>query len=93
MLKQIIAATTISAAALVVSTAAGRADTSGAGIGHVLLISIDGMHAIDFINCASNSTCPAVPGAGGIIPKLGVASPENASPRTDEAQDTDVTYD
>jgi hypothetical protein len=27
-------------------------------IRHVLLISIDGMHAIDFENCAANGTCP-----------------------------------
>ena len=60
MIKQIIAATTISAAALAVSAGAARADDGGAGIGHVLLISIDGMHALDFINCASgpNPTCP-----------------------------------
>ena len=25
---------------------------------HVLLISIDGMHALDFQNCATNGTCP-----------------------------------
>ena len=25
---------------------------------HVLLISIDGMHAVDFKNCASAGTCP-----------------------------------
>ena len=30
----------------------------GYGVRHVLLISIDGMHALDFINCAKSSTCP-----------------------------------
>ena len=33
-------------------------DNDGQQIRHVLLISIDGMHAVDFINCASNGTCP-----------------------------------
>jgi hypothetical protein len=28
------------------------------GIRHVLLISVDGMHALDFANCAKNGTCP-----------------------------------
>src|SRR5207244_1965738 len=27
-------------------------------IRHVLLLSIDGMHALDFENCASQGTCP-----------------------------------
>ncbi len=60
MIKQIIAATTISAAALAVSAGAGRADDDRPTINHVLLISIDGMHALDFITCAKgpNPTCP-----------------------------------
>ncbi len=31
---------------------ASNSDATGTGIQHVLLISIDGMHALDFINCA-----------------------------------------
>ncbi len=66
MMKQIIAAATISAAALAVSVGTGHADDNhenhGDGIRHVLLISIDGMHALDFINCARNSTCPNLAG-------------------------------
>jgi hypothetical protein len=27
-------------------------------IRHVLLISIDGMHAVDFANCVASDTCP-----------------------------------
>ena len=65
MIKHIVTTAAISAAALAVATNAGRAhDGSGSqgqsNIKHVLLISIDGMHALDFINCASgsNPTCP-----------------------------------
>jgi hypothetical protein len=31
---------------------AGDADRDGSGIRHVLLVSIDGMHAVDYINCS-----------------------------------------
>jgi hypothetical protein len=30
----------------------------GRDIRHVLLISIDGMHAVDFENCAASNSCP-----------------------------------
>jgi len=60
----------IAAAALLASSTQGMAaDTSTVGsgsIGHVLLLSIDGMHAVDFHNCANgiagvnggNAYCP-----------------------------------
>ena len=35
----------------------GRDDDHGR-IRHVLLISIDGMHAVDFANCVASNTCP-----------------------------------
>ena len=43
---------------------------------HVLLISIDGMHALDFQNCAANGTCPnlAALGATGVNYKRTSAS-------------------
>jgi hypothetical protein len=53
----------IAAALLASSTQAMAADTSTVGsgsIGHVLLLSIDGMHAVDFYNCANG-----IPGANG----------------------------
>ena len=34
------------------------------GIRHVLLISIDGMHALDYENCVSGGTCPNLAGLG-----------------------------
>ena len=60
MIKHIVTSVAISAAALAVSTGEGRAVTGSAGVSHVLLISIDGMHALDFINCATASpvSCP-----------------------------------
>jgi hypothetical protein len=41
---------------------------SGGNIKHVLLISIDGMHAVDFINCASG--LPGVNGGSPYCPNL-----------------------
>lgn len=46
----------LSFAALVLATAPARqllADDPGGPVQHVLLISIDGMHSLDFINCAN----------------------------------------
>ena len=34
------------------------AEEEGAASRHVLLVSIDGMHALDFLNCAMANTCP-----------------------------------
>ncbi len=33
-------------------------------IRHVLLISIDGMHAVDYLNCVASGTCPTLAGLG-----------------------------
>jgi len=51
MMKQLLCSAAIGALALAVSVGAGHAD--GKSIRRVLLISIDGMHAIDLINCVS----------------------------------------
>jgi hypothetical protein len=50
---------TLGALALAAFAGAARADNNPA-VRHVLLISIDGMHAVDFINCATATTpsCP-----------------------------------
>src|ERR1700756_3528569 len=34
------------------------------GISHVLLISIDGMHAVDYENCIASNTCPHLAALG-----------------------------
>jgi hypothetical protein len=39
-------------------------DGDGAGGPHVLLISIDGMHALDYQNCVTNNTCPNLKALG-----------------------------
>ena len=42
--------------------AAHSDDGEGGGFRRVLLISIDGMHAVDFANCAANGKCPHLAG-------------------------------
>ena len=37
---------------------------NGNGISHVLLISIDGMHAVDYENCVASNTCPHLAALG-----------------------------
>jgi type I phosphodiesterase/nucleotide pyrophosphatase len=46
--------------------APARADNLGEGntIKHVLLISIDGMHAVDYENCVASKTCPNLAALG-----------------------------
>jgi hypothetical protein len=39
-------------------------DENGGAIRHVLLISIDGMHALDYTNCVSAGTCPNLASLG-----------------------------
>ena len=54
--KRLVLAGAAAALALVSSTHVRAADTSAVGSGkikHVLLLSIDGMHAVDFYNCAN----------------------------------------
>ncbi|HYL61969.1 MAG TPA: alkaline phosphatase family protein, partial [Candidatus Methylomirabilis sp.] len=34
------------------------------GVRHVLLISIDGMHALDYENCVASNTCPTLAALG-----------------------------
>jgi len=50
------------ASALVVAPLLAQAD--GHHYEHVLLISIDGMHAVDFQNCVASGTCPALAALG-----------------------------
>jgi Type I phosphodiesterase / nucleotide pyrophosphatase len=42
----------------------GQDYNGNGGIRHVLLISIDGMHAVDYENCVTNKTCPALASLG-----------------------------
>jgi hypothetical protein len=44
---------------------ASAQNTNGNGnVQHVLLISIDGMHAVDYANCVASKTCPHLAGLG-----------------------------
>jgi hypothetical protein len=60
----------LTAAAFAVSVASADEDGShhSSATRHVLLISVDGMHVLDFENCAANGTCPnlAALGATGV---------------------------
>lgn len=51
-------ATALAAASIPLLAHAGQLD--GQTFEHVLLISIDGMHAVDFQNCAAAGTCPTL---------------------------------
>lgn len=42
----------------------GGGDEDNGGIRHVLLLSIDGMHAVDYLNCVKAGTCPTLKALG-----------------------------
>ncbi len=54
-MKHLLSTVAIGALALAASAGVSRGDNDK-GIRHVLLISIDGMHSLDFINCANDAT-------------------------------------
>jgi hypothetical protein len=69
------AGTAAAAMCLSLTVAPSLADPPGPHIQHVLLISVDGMHALDFINCATG-----VSGVNGGAPALILLrSPRRAS--------------
>jgi hypothetical protein len=58
-------------------------DTENNGLGrkHVLLISIDGMHALDYENCVNNKTCPWMASLG----KHGVTYPRTSTSKPSDS--------
>jgi len=51
---------------------------------HVLLISIDGMHALDFENCVKDGTCPHLADLGGhgvTYSRTSASKPSDSAPR------------
>jgi hypothetical protein len=61
----------------------GDADDHAEGGRHVLLISIDGMHALDFVHCVSAGTCPHLTDLGttGVTyPRTSTARPSDSFP-------------
>src|SRR5690349_6804237 len=53
----------------------GNNEGNGLNGKHVLLISIDGMHELDFENCVNNNTCPWLASLG----KHGVTYPRTST--------------
>src|SRR5260370_24137464 len=70
------------------------------GIQHVLLISIDGMHALDYENCVNKGTCPnlAALGEHGVTyTRASASKPSDSFPGlivlvTDETPETHVAF-
>jgi len=54
----------LAALALGISAQVPAGDDGGKGVRHVLLVSIDGMHALDYENCVNDHTCPAMASLG-----------------------------
>src|SRR6516162_2488146 len=65
---------------LMTLTAVADDDHEGS-IKHVLLISIDGMHALDYENCVKNNTCPSMASLG----KHGVTYPRTSTSRPSDS--------
>jgi hypothetical protein len=63
-LKQRILTVALSLGVLGAAIPASAQDNQGSNIQHVLLISIDGMHAVDYANCVASKTCPHLAGLG-----------------------------
>ena len=53
----------------------------GQRIRHVLLVSIDGMHALDYENCVNNDTCPSLASLG----KHGVTYPRTSTSKPSDS--------
>ncbi len=62
--KPNVAAVAFSVAVLLAPPTYPQSRTARSGMGHVLLISIDGMHALDYLNCVSAGYCPHLAALG-----------------------------
>jgi hypothetical protein len=63
-LKQRILAVALSLGLVGATLPASAQNNQGSSIQHVLLISIDGMHAVDYENCVATKTCPHLAALG-----------------------------
>ncbi len=73
----------LGAAALSVLAPSGKADQATAPVQHVLLISVDGMHAVDLQNYVAahkNSTLAALSGSGVTYPYASSTRPSDSFP-------------
>ncbi len=62
---------------------AGAHDQHESKVKHVLLVSIDGMHALDLQNCVAANTCPNLAGlakSGVVFPRTSTAKPSDSFP-------------
>ena len=64
MKEKILAAAVLSFGLIGAAVPASAQDTNGSNTKHVLLISIDGMHAVDYENCVASKTCPNLAALG-----------------------------
>jgi len=63
-LKQNFLAVALSLGLIGATVPASAQNVSGSNIKHVLLVSIDGMHAVDYENCVASKTCPNLAALG-----------------------------
>jgi len=63
-LKEKIVAAVLSFGLIGATVPASAQNFNGPNIKHVLLISIDGMHAVDYENCVASNTCPNLAALG-----------------------------
>ena len=64
MKEKILVAAVLSFGLIGAAVPASAQDTNGSNTKHVLLISIDGMHAVDYENCVASKTCPNLAALG-----------------------------
>lgn len=63
-LKQKFLAVALSFGLIGATVPASAQNVNGSSTKHVLLISIDGMHAVDYENCVASKTCPNLAALG-----------------------------
>ncbi|HKW34079.1 MAG TPA: alkaline phosphatase family protein [Candidatus Acidoferrum sp.] len=63
-MKEKILAAVLSFGLIGATVPASAQNTNGSNIKHVLLVSIDGMHAVDYENCVASKTCPNLAALG-----------------------------
>jgi hypothetical protein len=81
-LKQRTLAVALSLGLLAAAIPASAQNTNGNGnVQHVLLVSIDGMHALDYENCVNNNTCPSLASLG----KHGVTYPRTSTSKPSDS--------
>lgn len=81
MKKQIMGAAAFVVAAVVAPPMYSQPNPGQLGNDHVLLISIDGMHSLDYENCVNSNTCPVMASLG----KHGVTYPRTTTSKPSDS--------